>query len=119
VLTHLPPLPPAKVSRGRLGTASAVEGSMLGHGSIVSGGHVEGSIVGSGCFVDDGAEVVDSILFPGVYVGSGASLRRCVVDKSNIVPAGYRIGHDAEEDASRFTLSDAGIAVVAKGQELG
>ena len=119
VLTHLPPLPPAKVSRGRLGTASFVDGSMLGHGSIVSGGHVEGSIVGSGCFVDDGAEVVDSILFPGVYVGSGASLRRCVVDKSNLVPAGYRIGHDAEEDASRFTLSDAGIAVVAKGQELG
>jgi glucose-1-phosphate adenylyltransferase len=118
VLTHLPPLPPAKVSRGREGTASFVEGSMLGHGSIVSGGRVERSIVGPGCFVDDGAEVVDSILFPGAYVGSGASLRRCVVDKSNVVPAGYRIGHDREEDAARFTLSDSGIAVVAKGQKL-
>jgi glucose-1-phosphate adenylyltransferase len=118
VLTHLPPLPPAKVSRGREGSASHVEGSMLGHGSIVSGGRVERSIVGPGCFVDDGAEVVDSILFHGVYVGSGVSLRRCVVDKSNIVPAGYRIGHDREEDAARFTLSDAGIAVVAKGQKL-
>jgi glucose-1-phosphate adenylyltransferase len=68
--------------------------------------------------VDDGAEVVDSILFPGVHVGAGASLRRCVVDKSTVVPEGYRIGHDHEHDAARFTLSDAGIAVVAKRQQL-
>jgi glucose-1-phosphate adenylyltransferase len=91
---------------------------MLGHGSIVSGGHVERSIVGPGTYVDDGAEVVDSILFPGVRVGARARLLRCVVDKSNVVPAGYCIGHDPEEDAARFTVSDAGIAVVAKGQRL-
>jgi hypothetical protein len=35
-----------------------------------------------------------------------------------VVPAGYRIGLDPTEDAARFTLSDAGIAVVAKGQRL-
>jgi glucose-1-phosphate adenylyltransferase len=118
VLTNLPPLPPAKVSRGLSGRPSYVEGSMLGQGSIVSGGHVERSIIGPGCFVDDGAEVVDSILFPGVMVGPDARLVRCVVDKANAVPAGYRIGVDPEEDAARFTVSDAGISVVAKGQRL-
>jgi len=118
VLTNQPPLPPAKVSRGLTGTQSYVEGSMLGQGSIVSGGHVERSIIGPGCYVDDGAEVVDSILFPGVHIESGARLVRCVVDKANVVPAGYRIGVDPEEDASRFTVSESGIAVVAKGQRL-
>jgi glucose-1-phosphate adenylyltransferase len=118
VLTHLPPLPPAKVSRGLTGRATYVEGSMLGQGSIVSGGHVERSIVGPGCFVDDGAEVVDSILFPGVMVGPDARLVRCVVDKANVVPAGYRIGVDREEDIARFTVSEGGVAVVAKGQRL-
>ena len=118
VLTHLPSLPPAKVSRGLTGRPSYVEGTMLGQGSIVSGGHVERSIIGPGCFVDDGAEVIDSILFPGVMVGPDARLVRCVVDKANAVPAGYRIGVDAEEDATRFKVSEGGIAVVAKGQQL-
>jgi glucose-1-phosphate adenylyltransferase len=118
VLTNLPSLPPAKVSRGLTGRPPFVEGSMLGQGSIVSGGHVERSIVGPGCFVDDGAEVIDSILFPGVMVGPDARLVRCVVDKANTIPAGYRIGVDPEEDARRFTVSESGVAVVAKGQQL-
>ncbi|MCS7006764.1 MAG: glucose-1-phosphate adenylyltransferase [Thermoleophilia bacterium] len=116
VLTHLPSLPPAKVSRGSAGEPSIVEGSLLCQGSIVSGGHVERSIVGPGAYVDHGARVVDSILFPGVRVGAGAELRRCVVDKANVVPPGFRIGADPEEDAARFAVSAGGVVVVAKGE---
>jgi len=118
VLTHQPPLPPAKVSHGAGGEAPPVDASLLCQGSIISGGAVERSIVGPGSFVDRGASVVDSILFPGVRVGPDAQLERCVVDKNVVVPEGYRIGVDPEEDAARFTVSDAGIAVVAKGQVL-
>jgi glucose-1-phosphate adenylyltransferase len=116
VLTHQPPLPPAKVSPGAGGEPASVDASLLCQGSIISGAHVERSIVGPGSYVDSGARVVDSILFPGVQVGAGAQLRRCVIDKDNVVPAGLRIGHDPAEDASRFTLSENGIAVVEKGQ---
>jgi glucose-1-phosphate adenylyltransferase len=119
VLSHQPPLPPAKISPGRDGEPASVDASLLCQGSIVSGGHVERSIVGPGAFVDRGARVVDSIVFPGVRVEQGASLQRCVVDKNVVVPAGYRIGHDPADDASRFTLSDGGIAVVEKGRVLG
>jgi glucose-1-phosphate adenylyltransferase len=118
VLTNLLSLPPAKVTRGAAGEPSFVEGSLLCQGSIVSGAHVERSIVGPGAYVDHGARVVDSILFPGVRVGEGAELVRCVVDKSNVVPPGYRIGVDPEEDAARFTVSEGGVAAVAKGQLL-
>ena len=116
VLTHQPPLPPAKVSHGAGGEPASIDASLLCQGSIISGGSVERSIVGPGSYVDAGARVVDSILFPGVHVGAGAQLERCVVDKSNFVPAGFRIGHDAEEDAARFTVSENGVAVVEKGQ---
>ena len=118
VLTHQPPFPPAKVSPGRGGEPAFVDASLLCQGSIVSGAHVERSIVGPGTFVDRGARVVDSILFPGVRVGSDAHLRGCVVDKNVTVPVRYRIGLDPEEDAARFTVSDGGIAVVEKGQLL-
>ena len=116
VLTHQPQLPPAKVSRGEGGESPFVESSLLCQGSIVSGAHIERSIVGPGTYVDHGARIVDSIVFPNVRVGAGAQLERCVVDKSNVVPPGFRIGLDPEEDAARFTVSAGGIAVVAKGQ---
>ena len=79
-------LPPAKVSRGRGGEPSYVDGSLLCQGSIVSGSHVERSIIGPGTFIDHDAHVTDSILFPGVTIGPGVRLHRCIVDKNVVVP---------------------------------
>ena len=61
------------------------------------------------------AHVTDSLLFPGVEVGYGARINRCIVDKNVIIPAGMRIGFDAEADAAQFTISDHGIVVIPKG----
>ena len=78
--------PPAKVSRGPGCEPSYVDGSLLCQGSIVSGAHVERSIISNGCYVSHDAHVTDSILFPGVRVGAGARLHRCIVDKNVEVP---------------------------------
>ncbi|MDH4176044.1 MAG: glucose-1-phosphate adenylyltransferase [Thermoleophilia bacterium] len=118
VLTDQPQLPPAKISRGIGGEPASVGASLLCHGSIVSGAHVERSIVGPGTYVDHDAHVVDSILFPGVRVGSGARLSRCVIDKNVVVPPGFSIGLDPSGDSERFTVSDNGIVVVEKGRDL-
>jgi glucose-1-phosphate adenylyltransferase len=50
-----------------------------------------------------------------VTVGEGAQLQRCIVDKHVVIPAGERIGFDRSRDAERFTVSDRGIVVIAKG----
>ena len=118
VFTGRQALPPAKVSRGRGGEPAFVDGSLLCQGSIVSGGHVENSIIGPGSFVDHDAHVTDSILFPGVTIGPGARLHRCIVDKNVNVPEFIRIGFDAEQDAKQFTISDNGIVVIAKEQKI-
>jgi glucose-1-phosphate adenylyltransferase len=118
VFSDHPALPPAKISRGLGGEPAAVGGSLLCQGSIVSGGHVERSIVGPDCYIEHDAHVTDAILFSGVRVGAGARLHRCIVDKNVVVPPGYRIGLDKEADAGRFTISDAGVAVVEKGRKL-
>ena len=110
--------PPAKVSRGRGGEPTFVDGSLLCQGSIVSGAHVERSIVGPGVYVDHDAHVVDSIIFPGVTIGPGARLNRVVVDKNVVVPAGLRIGFDRAVDEARFTVSDNGITVIDKDRNL-
>jgi len=110
--------PPAKVSRGPSYEPSFVDGSLLCQGSIVSGAHVETSILSNGCYVSHDAHVTDSILFPGVRVGAGARLHRCIVDKNVQIPDGHRIGFDPEHDRQQYTVSESGIAVVEKERKL-
>ena len=88
-------LPPAKVSRGRGGEPSFVDGSLLCQGSIVSGSHVERSIVGPGSYIDHDAHVTDSIIFPGVRIASGARLHRCIIDKNARIGDNWRLRYHA------------------------
>jgi glucose-1-phosphate adenylyltransferase len=118
VYTHRGAEPPAKVSRGPGYEPSFVDGSLLCQGSIVSGAHVERSIISTACYVSHDAHVTDSILFPGVRVGSGARLNRCIVDKNVQVPEWCRIGFDPRADGERFTVSDSGITVIEKDRKL-
>ena len=57
------------------------------------------------------AEAVDSVLVPGVDVGRGARLRRCIVDKAVRIPPGEVIGEDPPRDRKRFTVSEGWVVV--------
>ncbi len=118
VHTHLPSLAPAKISQDLDGRGATVSSSLLCQGSLVVGGRVERSIVGPDVTIEGRADVEDAILLPGVSVGRGARLRRCIVDKNVIVPEALAIGFDPEVDAERFTISSGGIVVVEKGRDL-
>ena len=118
VYTSRKALPPAKVSRGQGGEPSFVDNSLLCQGSIVSGSHVERSIVGPSSFIDHDAHVTDSIIFPGVHIGAGARLHRCIVDKNVVVPDWSRVGLEPEADSEKFTVSDEGVVVIEKGRTL-
>ena len=113
------PLPPAKLAFGSSGQQARVSNTLMSQGSIVSGAHVDESVLGTEVFVDTDADVNQTILFPNVRVGAGAQLRRCVIDKNVVVPPGYRIGYDAEEDHARgFTISEHGVVVIEKDRVL-
>jgi glucose-1-phosphate adenylyltransferase len=112
------PLPPAKLDHGPGGVPANVGNSLLSAGSIVSGGSVHSSILFPQTYVDVSAEVTESILFPGVRVGPGAKLHRCVVDKNVVIPAGRSIGHDHEADQAEFVTSDRGVVVIQKDRVL-
>jgi len=110
------PLGPAKFvfsdfSGGRVGMAVD---SIIGGGTIISGGRVERSIVSPNVRINSYSFVTDSVIFPNVDVGRGARLHRCIVDKGVKIPPGERIGEDLERDRQRFSVSDTGIVVVAR-----
>jgi len=104
-------LPPAKFVQGGIAQAS-----MVGAGTIVSGGTVRNSVLSTNVIVEDGATVEGSVLFPGVRVGRGAVVRHAILDKNVVVGDGEIIGVDHERDAERFKISPGGVVTVGKGE---
>lgn len=113
ILTDLPPLAPAKFVQG--GNA---HDSIVGAGSIISGAHVRTSVVAHEVRVNDGAYVDGSVLMPGVQIGRGAVVRKAILDKNVVVPDGAQIGVDLDKDRLHHTVTDAGIVVLGKGQQV-
>lgn len=113
ILTNLPPLAPAKFVSG-----GVAHESIIGAGSIVAGAHVRSSVFAHDVRVADGAYVDGSVLMPGVRVGRGAVVRRAILDKNIIVPDGAQIGVDLEHDRGLYTVSDSGVVVLGKGQQI-
>jgi glucose-1-phosphate adenylyltransferase len=114
------PRPPAKMvfadrETGRLGIATD---SLICNGCVISGGRVDRSILSPDVRVNSYSLVEDSILFHRVEVGRHAKIRRAIVDKDVKIPPGFTVGYDPEEDARRFTVTESGIVVIAKGEHI-
>jgi glucose-1-phosphate adenylyltransferase len=101
----------ADEDRNRIGSA---HDSIVGSGTIISGGQIERTVCSSRVRVNSYADIEDSVLFPEVVVGRGARLRRCIVDKGVRIPPGEVIGEDLTRDAERFTVSEGGVVVVTR-----
>lgn len=116
IYTRSRTLPPAKVVGDGTQGSSSVRRSLLSNGVVVSDSKVRDSVLSPGVRILGGAVVENSILLDDVVVGDGAEVRNAVLDKNVVVPPGVRIGFDAEHDAEHYTVSEAGVVVLAKGQ---
>lgn len=92
--------------------------SLMSGGCIVSGGRVQRSILSPNVRINSYSEIYDSILMEGVNVGRYAKVRRAIIDKDINIPPGTVIGYNLKDDKKKFTISDNGIVVVAKGTEI-
>ncbi len=118
ILTWHFPHPPAKFVHEVGERRGQALNSLVANGAVVSGGTVRRSILAPRVRVNSFSEVVDSVLFHNVDVGRGAVVRKAVIDKNVRIPEGEQIGVDLERDRERFTVSDDGVVVIAKGTVL-
>ncbi|NOX44921.1 MAG: glucose-1-phosphate adenylyltransferase [Caldiserica bacterium] len=116
--TYHEPWPPAKTVHDEPDRKGVAIDSLLSPGCIVSGGTVIRSVLSPGVRVHSFARVEDSVLFAGVEVRRGATMRRAIVDKNVVIPEGFAIGHDPEEDRKRFHVTDSGIVVIPKEERI-
>ncbi|WP_162834614.1 glucose-1-phosphate adenylyltransferase [Amycolatopsis circi] len=106
---------------GQRAAAKFVEGgtatqSIVSNGCIISGAQVVDSVLSPDVFIENGAVVQGSVLLDGARVGRGAVVRRAILDKNVVVPPGAHIGVDLARDRSHYHVSDFGIVVLGKGE---
>ncbi len=94
-----------------VGPGSDVQGSLLADGSLVLG-KVHHSVVFTGASVAEGAEVIDSILMPGVKVGKNAIVRKAIVAENTVIQEGAQIGVPARPGEKVEIINEAGITVI-------
>ena len=122
IRTHRPNLPPPKfVFRGNssLEACGQAHDSMVGLGSIISGGTIEDSVVGRNVRVESHAHVQSSIVLDNVRIGKQCRIRRAIIETGTTIPAGTAIGLDPALDESRgLRVSPNGVTVVTRDDDL-
>jgi glucose-1-phosphate adenylyltransferase len=103
------PGPPARIVGGEFENAHVCEGSLVRRATI------RNSILGRGVWVNEAAVVEDSIVMDFTAVGKGAHIRRAIVDRYNIIPAGAQLGLDPAADRERHHVDASGLVVVPRG----
>ncbi|MBC9735602.1 glucose-1-phosphate adenylyltransferase family protein [Nocardioides marmotae] len=109
ILTRQPQRQPARVLEG-----ATVTDSMLSPGCRVAG-EVTRSVLGPGVVVEEGAAVVDSVVFADTVVRRGAAVHRSIVDTGCEVGPGARVG---DPDAPAFDDPDA-VTIVGRHSTVG
>jgi len=110
--------PPAKFVHNAEGRVGQAIQSIVCEGTIISGSTVIDSVIGRRCRINSYAEVHNCVLLDDVEIGRGARVRHAIIDKHVRIPANDVIGYNRDDDAKRFRVSESGIVIIAKHQNV-
>jgi glucose-1-phosphate adenylyltransferase len=108
--------PPAKFVFDEDGRRGLALDSIVAEGTIISGGTVRNSVVGRNVRIHSYSVIEDSIILDWSEIGRGCRIRNVIIDKSNVIPSGTKIGYDLAKDRERFYVSESGIVVLPRAQ---
>ena len=112
IWTHQEQVPPAKFVFDDPDLRGSAVDSVISGGCIVSGASVRRSVLFVNARVEARSLVEDSVLLPGVRIGSGCRIRRAVIDEGCVIPDGLVIGENRESDRKLYHVSSGGVTLV-------
>jgi len=107
-------MPPVKV-----GPKAQITRSLVSNGCIVDG-KVSQSVLSPHVYVEEGAHVMDSVVFHDTVVAPGAVVQRSIIDKECYIGSGCWIGcgEDYTPNKDEPDNLNSGITVIGKGARL-
>ena len=114
ILSYDSPSPPAKFVFNDDDRRGYAVDSIIGSGTIVSGGEIVDSVIGRNVRVHSGCSVSESILMEGVSIGRRCRIRRAIIDKNVSLPPGTEIGFDAVSDKKKYYVNPSGIVIIPR-----
>ena len=100
-----------------IGIDASIIDSVLTDGVEIYG-TAKHSVISSGAVIEEGAEVIDSILMPGAVVKKGSKIDKCIVGIDTVIGENVQAGHsvqDGREDFIREKFCSDGITVFGSG----
>jgi glucose-1-phosphate adenylyltransferase len=107
-------LPPAKFVHDIDGRRGSAVSSLVAGDCIVSGAHVHRSLLFSGVRANSYSSLEEAVVLPYCQIGRGARLKRAVLDRGVVIPAGLVVGEDPELDAARFRRTEKGVCLITQ-----
>lgn len=72
---------------------ASVHNALLNEGCVIYG-NVEHSVLFYGVFAAEGSHIIDSVIMPGVQIGSGAVIRRAIIGEGATIGEGCQVGSE-------------------------
>lgn len=107
-------LAPARFNQCPNHAMNHISNSLIAGGCVIDSAQVIRSVLSAKVRVAPDSRIEESVILPDVAIGQNCRLRRCIIDRGCVIPAGTVIGEDPREDARRFYRSPQGIVLVTQ-----
>ncbi|MBF0132771.1 MAG: glucose-1-phosphate adenylyltransferase [Magnetococcales bacterium] len=95
-----------------------IKNSAIGAGSLVKDARIRNSILRREVIVEEDVEIDDCVIMDYTIIRRGSRLKRVIIDRYNEIAPNTSIGFDTSADRARYTMSEGGIVVVPKGEDV-
>jgi len=112
IWTYQEQLPPAKFVFDDADRRGVAVNSLIASGCVISGATVSRSLLFCNVRVENYSVIDEAVILPDVAIGPGCRLRRVVIDKGCVIPAGTTVGDDPNADRARFHVTPSGVTLV-------
>ena len=92
-----------------------IRNSIIAEGAMIHKAKIRNSVIRTGVVIEDNVSVEDCIILDSVVLRKGCRLKRCIVDKLNVIGEGESFGFDPDSDRFKCHIDSSGISIIPKG----